>query len=251
MNFKNKAVLITGGWTGIGKAAAVAFAKAGAFVAINGSSAGGEQAVDELLKFAGKAIYLRGDVSDVKTCRELIKQTVKEFGRLDILVNNAGIVPVGTVSDIDEETWDRAMDVNAKGTFFLSKYAVEQMRKQGGGVIVNTGSVAGMIGPKNRAAYSATKGAVISLTRAMAADHVRENIRVNCVCPGMTVSDSLEKRISEAPDPQKAREDFCKSIPMGRMAAPDEIAQAILFSACDEGSFMTGSVILMDGGASL
>lgn len=251
MVFSNKVVLITGASAGIGKASARAFAKAGARVIINGASDKGAAVAAEIERAGGSAHFAQGDVADVDVCRALVATAVELYGRLDILVNNAGIVPVGDVTGFDEDGFDRAVDINVKSVFFLSQAAVRQMRKQGGGVIVNTGSIAGLIGPKNRALYSLTKGALISLTRAMAADHAREGIRVNCVCPGMVMSPSLQARIDDTPDPQKTLEAFGDGIPLGRIGDADEIAQMILLAASDEAGFMTGSILTIDGGASL
>ncbi len=246
LDFTGKAVLITGASAGIGYEAAKLFLGGGAVVAVNGASARGAAVAEEL-----GAIFLQGDIADIGTCRGLIRKTVEAFGRIDILVNNAGLVPVGTALDADEEQYDRAFDVNVKGAFFLSKFAIERMRTQGGGAIVNTGSIAGLIGPKNRAVYAATKGALIAMTRAMAADHASDNIRVNCVCPGMVMSPSLEERIAATADPEKTRSQFESAIPLGRIGSAAEAAMMICVAASAETGFMTGSVLTIDGGASL
>jgi|YelNatPaOPRAMG01_1025707.scaffolds.fasta_scaffold00920_3 NAD(P)-dependent dehydrogenase (short-subunit alcohol dehydrogenase family) len=252
MNFNGKVVLVTGAGSGIGRATAVLFAKHGAKVVVNDISwERGEETVNMIKNSGGESIFIQGDISIAKDAERIIEETVKTFGKLDILVNNAGIVLPGRVDDTSEEDLDRTLKVNVKGTFLMSKYAVLQMKKQGGGVIVNVASVAAWKGTLNRAAYSASKGAVVSLTRAMAIDYVKENIRVNCVCPGTTLTPALEEKIKTSPDPEKTLAEFIARQPMGRLGKDEEIAHAILFAACDEASYMTGSVIFIDGGASL
>ena len=248
MDFTNRVVLVTGSSTGIGLETARLFHQSGASVVINGAS---ERGWDIAKQFGVRALFLRADVGQVEQCRQLVKDTICAFGRLDVLVNNAGIVPVGTVQDVDEADFDQAFSVNVKSAFFLSQYAVAEMKRQGGGVIINIASVAGLIGPKNRALYSATKGAMISLTRAMASDHAKDNIRVNCVCPGMVKSESLIQRINAMPDPIAAEANFKNAIPIGRIGNVTEIAHMILTAASQETGFMTGSILTIDGGASL
>jgi len=248
MKFSDQAVLITGSSSGIGYEAAKLFIQHGARVAINGRSPAGVKAAEAL---GNRAIFLRGDVGNMEDCEQLVAETIRAFGRLDILVNNAGLVPVGVAAEIDEPAFDRAFAVNVKAAFFLSKLAIEHMKGHRGGAIVNTGSIAGLIGPKNRALYSATKGALISMTRAMAADHAGDNIRVNCVCPGMVWSDSLAQRIATTPDPASTEDGFRNAIPVGRIGNPSEAAFMILVAASNEAGFMTGSILTIDGGASL
>ncbi len=250
MDFTNKAVLVTGAGAGIGQVAAVLFAKAGARVAINTLNAGRGAKTLDMVKKAGArdAVFLQGDVSSSADAKRLVEDTVKAFGRIDVLVNNAGIVAPGRVDNTAEDDFDRTMAVNVKGLFLLSQHAVRHMLKQGGGVIVNNGSSAALKGVKDRAAYSASKGAVVSLTRAMAADHMKDNIRVNCVCPGTTLTPSLEARIGAFADPVAAKKDFVARQPMGRLGTPEEIANAILFLAWDGNGFMNGAVVSVDGG---
>ncbi len=251
LDFSGKTVLVTGASAGIGRETAFLFAEGGARVAVNSLSARGETVCGALRAEGHEALFLQGDVADVHTCLLLVQKTVKAFGRLDILVNNAGIVPVGTAPEISEDAFDRAFSVNVKGAFFLSRYAIAQMLPQGGGVIVNVGSIAGLIGPRNRAAYAATKGALISMTRAMAADHAADNIRINCVCPGMVMSESLQGRIAATVDPQRTREKFEAAIPVGRIGSAREAAMLIVMAASGETPYMTGSVLTIDGGSSL
>jgi len=252
MPFAGKSVLITGAGSGIGRATALLFAKSGARVAINNVSLQKGNEVMELIKDTGaEACYAPGDISIAETAREVVGKTITAFGKLDILVNNAGIVIGGRVDNTSEEDLDRTLRVNVKGTFLVSKYAVQEMKKRGGGVIVNVASVAAIKGIPDRAAYSASKGALVSLTKAMAADYIKDNIRVNCVCPGTTFTEGLAERIKASPDPEAALAEFVKRQPMGRLGKEEEIAHAILFAACDEAAFMTGSIITIDGGASM
>ena len=251
MNFQGKSVLITGAGKGIGREAALLFAEKGAKVAVNSRSRSGEETLEALKRAGAEGIFIQGDVSRRADAERMVSETVRAFGRLNILVNNAGIVLPGRVDDTSEEDFDRTMLVNVKGTFLVSKYAVMAMKKQGGGVIVHVGSVAALKGHVNRSAYSASKGAVVALTKAMAADYVKDNIRVNCVCPGTTHTPAIEEKIRTAPDPEAMRAMFVARQPMGRLGTVEEIAHAILFACCDEAAFMTGSIIPIDGGMTM
>lgn len=252
MRFREKVVLITGAGVGIGRAAAVGFGKEGAEVAVNSlTPANGLETLRRLKETGAEGIYLQGDVSQAPDARRMVEETVRAFGRVNILVNNAGIVIPGRVDNMSEEDWDRTMAVNLKGVFLVSKYAIPEMRRIGGGVIVHNASVAALKGVKDRGAYTASKGGVWALTKAMAADYISENIRVNCVCPGTTYTPSLERRIQAFPDPRKALTDFIARQPMGRLGKEEEIAAAILFAASDEAAFMNGATIAIDGGMSI
>jgi len=252
MRFKGKVVLITGAGVGIGRATAVRFGQEGARVAVNSlTPAHGRETLRLLQEIGGQGIYIQGDVSIAVDARRMVEETVKAFGRLDILVNNAGIVLPGRVDNTSEEDWDRIIAVNLKGVYLVSKYAIPEMRKVGGGVIVHNASVAATKGLKDRGAYTASKGGVLALTKAMAADYLSENIRVNCVCPGTIHTPSLERRIQAFADPEKARADFVARQPMGRLGKDEEIAAAILFAASDEAAFMNGAAIAIDGGMTI
>ena len=252
MRFSNKVVLITGSGAGIGRAAALAFAREGAKVVVNSQSAesGGETLA--LLKAAGyPALFVQGEVSRSDDARRIVDAAVAGFGRLDVLVNNAGIVLPGRVDTISEDDWERTFAVNVKGTYLVSRHAVLAMRAIGGGVIVQVASVAAEKGLPDRAAYSASKGALLSLTRAMARDYLADQIRVNCVSPGTISTPSLEKRLQSFADPQQARAEFVARQPMGRFGRDDEIAAAILFAASDEAAFMNGENISINGGMTI
>ena len=252
MRFGAKVVLITGAGVGIGRAAAVQFAREGAQVAVNSlTPANGEETLRLLTQAGGRGVYIQGDVSRDADASRIVAETVRAFGRLDVLVNNAGIVLPGRVDNTPEEAWDRTMAVNLKGAFLVSKYAIVKMRSTGGGVIVHNASVAALKGLKDRAAYTASKGGLWALTKAMAADYLADNIRVNCVCPGTTDTPSLDRRIQAFPDPEKARADFIARQPMGRLGRDGEIAAAILFAASDEAAFLNGATIAIDGGMTI
>lgn len=249
MRFKDKIVLITGAGVGIGRSAAIMFAGEGAKVAVNSlTPKNGEETLRLVLECGGRGFYIQGDVSRAADAQAMVRKTVETYGSIDVLVNNAGIVIPGRVDDMSEEDWDRTMNVNLKGAFLVSKYAVLEMKKTGGGVIVHNASVAAMKGLKDRSAYSASKGGLVALTKAMAADYLQENIRVNCICPGTTYTPSLERRIQAFADPEKARKDFIARQPMGRLGNEEEIAEAILFAASEKAGFMNGAIICIDGG---
>jgi NAD(P)-dependent dehydrogenase (short-subunit alcohol dehydrogenase family) len=219
---------------------------------VNSLTPANGEATAGLAKAAGaRTIYVQGDVSRAGDAERMVRETVRAFGRLDVLVNNAGTVLPGRVDNTSEDDWDRTMAVNLKGPFLVSKSAIAEMRKTGGGVIVNTSSVVAIKGVKDRAAYTASKGGLWALTKAMAADYLPDKIRVNCVCPGTIETPSLQRRIQAFTDPVKARADFIARQPMGRLGRDDEIAAAILFAASDEAGFMNGATITIDGGMSM
>ena len=251
MRLKNKVALITGASVGIGRHAALLFAREGAAVSVNSQSNRGESVARQITEAGGAALFIQGKVEDPIDAKRMIDQTVEVFGRLDILVNNAGIVLPGTLDNTTIEDWDRTMAVNTRGVFLVSRFAVHQMLKQGGGTIIHNGSIAGIKGLKDRLAYSASKGAVVALTRAMAIDYVDKNIRVNCVNPGTTLTPSLQERIDAFDDPVAAKEMFVSRQPMGRLGTPEEIASGILYLVSDEASFVTGAVLNIDGGLTI
>lgn len=248
MNFKNKVVIITGAGAGIGYATALKFAEAEAKVIVNSKSTSANDLIPLMTEKGTDCMFVQGDVSKWEDCQNIVERTIEKYGKVDILVNNAGIVIGGTIITQTLEDWDLTMNTNIKSMFMMSKLVVPVMQKQGGGVIVNTSSICGVKGVKDRLAYSASKGAVVALTKAMALDHAKENIRVNCVCPGTILTPSLQQRINNAPDPKVQEETFHARQPIGRLGTPEEIAQAIMFASCDEAAFMTGAMINIDGG---
>ncbi|MDI3525109.1 MAG: hypothetical protein PWP42_359 [Candidatus Atribacteria bacterium] len=250
MNFQDKVVLITGAGSGIGRKTAIMFAKRGAKVAVNDISLErGSETVTLIQSEGNEAVFVAGDVST--EAQKIVEETVRVFGGLDILVNNAGVVPYGNVEETSEEDFEKTMAVNVKGPLLLSKYAVQEMKKRGGGVIVNVSSEAGLIGIPRRCVYSVSKAALLGLTRSLAVDYVDYGIRVNAVCPATTYSQGLAERIKASPNPDEMLQRMVARIPMKRLRKEEEIAFAILFAACDEASFMTGSVINIDGGSTM
>lgn len=251
MRFENKVVLITGAGAGIGAAAAFKFGKEGAAVVCNSVTDSAEAVAKQLKEQGIDSLFVKGDISLEQDVLGIVQTVLDQYGRIDVLVNNAGIVLGGTVDDTRLEDFHRNLDVNVIGTFLMSQQVVKVMKKQGGGTIVNVSSVAGMKGHLNRLAYAASKGAVIAMTKSMALELCRENIRVNCVSPGTTLTPSLKERIDSSEHPEEAMAQFCARQPLGRLGDPDEIAEAILFAACDQAGFMTGSNIVIDGGMTM
>jgi NAD(P)-dependent dehydrogenase (short-subunit alcohol dehydrogenase family) len=243
---KNKVCLITGGGSGIGRATCLLFAREGAKVAVADKSLPAAQAVAK--ETGANAVAIEVDVALSAGVQAMIRTTLEKFGRLDVLVNNAGYGIPGSVTETSEEDWSKLMAVNVNGVFYGCKYAIPVMKKQGGGVIVSTASIVAAVGIRNRAAYCASKGAVAALTRAMALDHVADNIRVNCVAPGTIDSPYFEEIFRNSDRPAELRREFEVRQAMNRMGKPEEIANAILFLASDESSFCTGSVLTADGG---
>ena len=178
----------------------------------------------------------------------MIVRAVEAYGRLDVLFNNAGISMVGTILDIDEKDFDRIFAVNVKGIFLACKEAIPLMRSQGGGVILNTGSIQSVVGLESSAVYPATKGAVLQLTRCLALDHAPDGIRVNCICPGPIDTPILRRHAEEAVGLESYYAGFLARLPLGRMGTPEDIASAAAFLCSDEASFITGAAFLVDGG---
>lgn len=250
MKLQHKVAVITGAASGIGAATAQLFAAEGASVVVaDKDEAAAQQVAQALSVRAGAyAVAMPVDVADSSSVQQILHSTYEQFGRVDVLVNNAGFGLASTVEHTSEEDWARIMRVNVDGVFFGCKYAIPLMREQGGGVIVNTASVAGLVGLRDRAAYCASKGAVIALTRAMALDHAAENIRINCVAPGTVQSPYFTDMLAKADDPQALLQQLSARQPVMRLGQPEEIAKAILFLASADSSFSIGSVLVADGG---
>jgi NAD(P)-dependent dehydrogenase (short-subunit alcohol dehydrogenase family) len=246
---QGKVALVTGGASGIGRATALLLASEGAAVAVADLHGEGARAVARLASDAGgRAIAVECDVSDSAQAKATVERVESGFGRLDILFNNAGIIHHASVVDTTEKDWDRIMSVNVRSIFLMCKHAVPLMIRDGGGAIVNTASDWGLIGGPRTAAYCASKGAVVQLTRALAIDHGPQGIRVNCVCPGDTDTPLLR---TEAAQLGRTVEDLVAEgsrLPLGRVGAPEEIARVVLFLASDAASFVTGSALTADGG---
>lgn len=249
MRLQNKVAVITGGTSGIGQAVAELLAREGAKVAITGrNETRGHAVTARILEYGGQAIFLRTDVRHAAECKRSVDATLDSFGRLDILFNNAGVFFPQTALECTEEEWDLQIDINLKGTFLMSKYALEPMIAQGTGVIINNSSGWGLVGGDKAAAYCASKGGVVLLTKAMAIDHGRQGIRVNCICPGDVDTPMLPEDARRRGLEWKTYLAGCKNRPMGRIGTPEEIAKAVLFLASDDSSFMTGAALVVDGG---
>ena len=254
MRFENKVALVTGAATGIGGATALAFGREGARVVLCDVN---ETALDERLAEirtgGADGIAVLADVSQPADARRMAVEAVAAFGGIDYLVASAGIQTYGTVVDTDEDTWDRTLDINAKGVYLAAKYCIPEMVKRGGGAIVTVASVQGLFSQPNVAAYSASKGAVIAMTRTMAIDHAADNIRANSLCPGSVDTPMLRHsaQLFSPEDPASALAEWGGLHTLGRIAQPEEMAQVALFLASDAASFMTGAAIVADGGLTI
>lgn len=248
MRLKDKVTLITGASSGVGRETALLFAREGAAVAVvDVDDRGGHETLEMLKEESKRAVYVHADVSQAPDCERMVAFAEKEFGKLDVLFNNAGIMHSRDDDAIstEEEVWDLTMNINAKGVFLGCKYGIPALRRAGGGSIINTASFVALLGAATpQIAYTASKGAVLSLTRELAVIHARENIRVNALCPGPLRTELLMKFL----DTEKKRQRRLVHIPIGRFGEAKEIAQAALFLASDESSFVTGTEFLVDGG---
>ncbi|MBY6208634.1 MULTISPECIES: SDR family oxidoreductase [Halomonas] len=246
MRVKDKVVLVTGAGAGIGAATAVRLAEEGAKVVVTDINESMARQVAESI--GDRALGLKLDVSIGAEVKAVIQQAIEHFGSLHVLVNNAGFGILGTVVDTEEEDWDRLMDVDLKGVYLCSKYAIPEIIRAGGGAIVNVASNIAVVGIKERAAYVASKGGVAALTRAMALDHAKDNIRVNSVAPGVINSSYYEEMMKKVDDPVAFRKGLEARSPLNKMGEPIDIANMILFLASDESGFATGSMFTIDGG---
>ena len=248
-----KAAIITGATSGIGKATALLFADEGADLVITGRRVElGQHLENEIRQKGVRCVFVEADHSQADECSRVVERTLSDFGRVDILFNNAGIVTNGTAETTSEEVWNETFAINVTAVWRMCKLVIPHMKRQGKGVIVNNGSDWSVVAGQDALPYIASKGAVAMMTKAMALDYARENIRVNAVCPGDTLVDRwVEKGYFEDSDPvtiEEAMKESSAYIPMGRFGKPEEIAQAVLFLASDDSSFVTGHLLLVDGG---
>lgn len=249
MRLQDKVAVITGGNSGIGRATAILFAKEGAKVVIGARNPeSGREVVDLIKKAGGKAAFVKTDVAKESEVKNLVDFAARLYGRIDIMHNNAGVELAKPVTETTSEELEGVLSVNLKGTFYGCKHVIPHMLKNGGGSIINTASVAGIVGSPNLAAYSASKGAVVLLTKEVALDYAKKGIRVNCVCPGAIDTPMIKRFVENAPNPEQVRKNLGEMHPIGRMGKPEEIANAVLFLAGDESSFITGHALIVDGG---
>jgi 2-keto-3-deoxy-L-fuconate dehydrogenase len=249
MKLEQRVAVITGAGSGIGQAMARLFAGEGARIFAADVNESAAQETARMISEAGGACRTFAvDVSRPEQVRAMIDAAVSAFGRIDILCNNAGIGSTTDVVECEPDEWDRVMTVNVKSVYLGCKYAIPHMLAQHSGVIVNTASVAGMVGLPKRASYSASKGAVIALTRQVAVEYVEQGIRVNCLCPGTVDSPWVGRLLQQADDPVAARQALVARQPLGRLGTPDEIAAAALYLVSDDAAFITGTGLVIDGG---
>jgi NAD(P)-dependent dehydrogenase (short-subunit alcohol dehydrogenase family) len=245
---RDKVALISGAAAGIGRAAALLFAREGASVAIADINRAGESVAEEIVRSGGQAIFEQVDVTWAVDCQRAVERTLHEFGGIHVLFNNAGIMRRASVVELSEEDWDRVMAVNVKSIFLMSRQVIPIMAKAGGGSIVNTASGWGLVGGPRAAVYCASKGAVVLLTKAMAIDHGPEKIRVNCICAGDTDTGMLRNEAQQLGEREHIFLADSARRPLGRIGKPEEIAQAALYLASDASSFVTGTALVVDGG---
>jgi len=246
MNLLGKVAIITGSGAGIGEASAILFAKEGAKVCCNSLSDSAMKVVEKIKNSGGDAIFAKADVSIEEQAKSIVEKTIEAYGKIDVLFNNAGIVLGGAIDTISTEDWDRTMAVNVRGIYLVSKFAVPYLKKTKGVIINNSSSVA-FKGVKDRAAYTASKGAVLSMTRAMAADYIDNKIRVNAICPGTTDSPSLEQRIKErGGNYEEVKRQYINRQRLGRLGTTEVIAEGGLYLATNE--FWSVLKLLVDGG---
>jgi NAD(P)-dependent dehydrogenase (short-subunit alcohol dehydrogenase family) len=250
MRLRDKVVLITGAGSGIGKSAALLFAREGASVVVNDlDSVKGGKTVSEIIEFGGDAFFLQADVTNAISVKTMVEEAINKYKRIDVLFNNAGISGVGKLHEINLNEWDQTIRVNINGVMLPSKFVLPYMMDQKKGSIINMSSCIAEIGLGNRASYSATKGAVLALTKSMQVDYAPYNIRVNALLPGTIFTPFVETYLKESyDDPEKAIEKIKTRQLSGELGKPEDVAFAALYLASDESKFMMGSPLYIDGG---
>ncbi len=248
----DKVAIITGATSGIGKATAVLFASEGAKVIITGRRVALGNALAAQLGAPDRCLFVEADHTRLSDCQRVVDQALQRFGHIDILFNNAGIVTTGTAESTDDQTWNETLAINVTAVWCMCKLVIPHMKQQGGGVIVNNGSDWSVVAGDDAFPYIASKGAIAMMTKSMAIDFASDHIRVNAVCPGDTLVErwleSSELQRLDTAAREQALKDSAAYLPMGRFGSPDEIARAVLFLASDDSSFVTGHLLLVDGG---
>jgi NAD(P)-dependent dehydrogenase (short-subunit alcohol dehydrogenase family) len=251
MKLKNKVAIITGAAKGIGKGCAIVFADEGAKVVIvDIDEKSGKQTEEEITKRKGVAKFIKTDLTNSADVQDMIKSVIGTFGQIDIMFNNAGYHISKNVEVTSEEEWDYIINTNLKSVFMCCKYSIPHLRKTKG-CIINMSSMVGLIGQSNAGAYSATKGGIVAMTKGMALDFAKDDIRVNCICPGWVHTPLVEDWFGQQPDPEKARQYIYSVHPLNRIASSEEIGNAAAFLASSEASFITGVALPVDGAVSL
>lgn len=247
LKLQGKAILVTGAGSGIGRATSLLFAKEGGRVAVvDVNKEGGEETVRLIDKHGGEGKFFQCDVSKAQEVEAMVREIVEKYGRLDCAFNNAGIEGLNSpVIEYDEEIWDQVIDINLKGVWLCMKYEIPEMLKQGGGVIVNTASVAGLIGTPGSTGYTASKHGIVGLTKTSALEYAKAGIRINAICPGAVHTELIDRLIQKYPSMLKFYEDVH---PIGRIGRVEEVAGAVVWLCSPWASFMTGDVMVIDGG---
>lgn len=249
MKLAGKVAIVTGAARGIGRASALLFAKEGAKVTVADVRTDlGRETTDEIVRAGGVASFALTDVSKEDQVKKMVEETAARWGGIDILFNNAGYAQVKRVEETSEAEWDHLFAVNLKSVFFGVKQVVPIMRKQGGGVILNMGSISGLVGQLRTPAYVASKGAVVLLTKSLALDYGVDHIRVNCLCPGITDTPAFREHISSSSDPEALIRERQTRVPLGRFLSPEDVARAALYLVSDDSDGITGIAHLVDGG---
>lgn len=249
MKLDGKVAIITGAGSGIGRATAILFAQEGARVVVADIvEEAGIETVAQIKANGAEAMFVRVDVSKSAEVENMVGTAVKTYGGLDILYNNAGLTIPAMVTETSEEVWDKSIDVNLKGVMLGCKYGIPEMLARGGGSIINTASMLGLVASPRQAPYCAAKGGVVLLTKQVAIDYAPHNIRVNCICPSEVNTPMHRHFVEASPDPEATRQRLLERIPLNRVAEPAEIATAALFLASDDSSYVTGVALPVDGG---
>ena len=252
MRLSSKVAVITGAGSGIGKATAQLFAQEGArIMLVDRNRETGEQAAEDIRQQGADATFCYADVSRDLDVQAMVDSTLDRYGRLDVLMNNAAVLIFAKLVETTNEVWDQIQSVNLKGVFLGCKHAIPAMIRNGGGSIINTASVLGFVADVDLAAYCAAKGGVIALTKVAALTYGPDKVRVNCICPGDVNTLMVQQYFDRSPNPELLRREIYSKYALGRIASPREVAQAALFLASDESSFVTGSQIVIDGGLTI